>query len=259
MKKIIKSVSVAIVTLFFGVCEGLCSEHSQDSSALPDQVWSFEGPFGTFDKAQLQRGFQVYKEVCAACHSLKLLSYRNLRALGFSEAEVKAIAHHENVPGGPNDEGVIVDRPALPSDRFHSPYPNPEAARAANNGALPPDLSLITSARKDGANYVHALMIGFQEAPADMKMGQGMHYNKYFPGHQIAMAPPLSDGLITYADGTTNTVDQMASDVTAFLYWAANPHMEDRKQMGVMVMIYMLIFTTLLYMTMKRIWARVEN
>lgn len=255
MKKTIYS--VVFIAAFAGLlCQPSNAEHELKA---PEQSWTFDGPFGTFDKAQLQRGFQVYKEVCAACHSLKLLSYRNLTALGFSEAEVKAIARQYSVPGVPNDAGEVVDRPALPSDRFHSPYANDQAARAANNGALPPDLSLITSARHGGADYVHALMVGFQEPPAGVKIGEGMHYNIYFRGNQIGMAPPLTDGQVTYSDGTTATVDQMGKDVAAFLYWAANPHMEKRKQTGVMVMLYMIIFTVLMYLTMKRIWSRVEH
>ncbi len=258
MKKTFKFASlVFVISLAGGDSSFLKAAHEQ--VVLPAQVWSFDGPFGTFDKAQLQRGFQVYKEVCSACHSMKLLSYRNLSALGFSEAEIKAIARQNSVPGAPNDAGDVVDRPALPSDRFRSPYPNEQAARAANNGALPVDMSLIASARKGGADYIHALMMGYEAAPADMKIAEGMHYNKYFAGHQIAMTAPLSEGQVTYADGTPTSVDQMASDVAAFLYWAANPHMEQRKRVGVMVMVYMLIFTALLYMTMKRIWSRVDH
>ncbi len=248
---------IYLATALLGLC--VSNVGAVESIKPSEESWTFNGPFGTFDKAQLQRGFQVYKEVCSACHSLKLLSYRNLTALGFSEAEVKAIARQNNVPAAPNDAGEIVDRPALPSDRFHSPYPNSQAARAANNGSLPPDLSLIVSARKGGPDYIHAYITGYQEPPASFKLGEGMHYNVYFPGNQTAMAPPLTDGQVAYSDGTTATVDQMSRDVASFLYWAANPHMEERKQMGVMVMLYMIIFTALLYMTMKRIWSRVEK
>jgi ubiquinol-cytochrome c reductase cytochrome c1 subunit len=258
MSKTFKSIYIASVLVLSGVSlDGVRAEET--TLTPPPQTWTFSGPFGTFDKAQLQRGFQVYKEVCSVCHSMKLLSYRNLTALGFSEAEVKAIAHKDSIPAVPNDAGEIVDRPALPSDHFHSPYPNPQAARAANNGALPPDQSLIVSARHGGPDYVHALLTGYEEAPANVKLGQGMHYNIYFHGNQIAMAPPLSEGLVTFSDGTPSSVDQMAKDVSAFLYWAANPHMEERKEMGVMVMLYMIIFTILMYLTMKRIWSRVEH
>lgn len=225
----------------------------------PEQSWSFEGPFGTWDRAQLQRGYQVYKEVCSSCHAMNLISFRNLAALGFSEAEIKAIAHQYTVIDGPNDLGEMVERPGIPSDTFVAPYPNPEAARAANNGALPPDLSLVINARKYGADYVYALLNGYQDPPSGVKVGEGMYYNVFFSGHQIAMAPPLSEGQIQYSDGTPTSVEQMSRDVTAFLHWAANPKMEQRKEMGAMVIIYMLIFTVLMYLVMQRIWARVEK
>lgn len=245
--------SALFLSLFSG---GVMAE---ESVPVPTQSWSFSGPFGTFDKAQLQRGFQVYKEVCSACHSMKLLSYRNLEALGFSKEEVKAIARKDTVPGGPNDQGEPTERPALPSDRFPSPYANPQAARAANNGALPPDLSLMVNARQGGADYIHAYLTGFRDPPAGVKIGEGMHYNTYFRGNQTAMAPPLVDAQVTYSDGTVATIDQMSQDVAAYLEWAANPHMEQRKQMGVMVMLYMIVFAFLLYFTMKRIWSRVDH
>lgn len=232
---------------------------AEEVVTLPTQSWTFNGPFGTFDKAQLQRGFQVYREVCSACHSMKLLNYRNLSALGFSEAEVKGIAHKDSVPGGPNESGELTDRPAIPSDKLHAPYANPQAARAANNGALPPDLTLMANARKGGADYIHAYLTGYRDPPAGVKVGENMHYNTYFHGNQTAMAPPLTDGQVTYSDGTNATVDQMSEDVAAYLMWAANPHMEERKQMGVMVTLYMIIFTALLYFTMRRIWSRVEH
>lgn len=224
----------------------------------PRLQWSFNGPFGTFDRAQLQRGFQVYKEVCAACHSLNLLSYRNLEALGFSKEEVKAIAKEAQI-AEMDDEGKMADRPGKPEDKFHNPYPTEAAARAANNGALPPDLSLIIKARAHGPDYLHALLTGFQDPPADVKMGENMHYNEYFPGNQIAMTAPLSEGMVTYSDGTSATVNQMADDVTAFLAWAAEPEMEQRKHMGVMVLIYLLIFTSIMYMAKRRIWARLSR
>jgi ubiquinol-cytochrome c reductase cytochrome c1 subunit len=258
MTNTMKSVWFASILIVGGLCiEGV--KANVESAALPLQEWTFSGPFGTFDKAQLQRGFQVYKEVCGACHSMKSLSYRNLSALGFSEAEIKAIARKDTLPGGVNEAGELVDRPGLPSDHFHSPYANPQAARAANNGSLPPDLSLIASARKGGPDYIHAYITGYQDPPEGVKLGEGMYYNLYFHGNQSAMAPPLSDGLVTFSDGTTATMDQMSRDVSAYLYWAANPHMEERKQMGVMVLLYMIIFTALMYMTMKRIWSRVEH
>lgn len=245
-----------VCAIILGVVDKAAAE---ELVTIPSQAWTFNGPFGTFDKAQLQRGFQIYREVCSACHATKLLSYRNLSALGFSEAEVKAIAHKDSVPAVPNDQGEIVDRPALPSDHLHGPYANPQAARAANNGALPPDLTLMANARHGGPDYIHAYLTGYRDPPEGFKVGEGMHYNTFFHGNQTAMAPPLTDGQVTYSDGTNATVDQMAQDVAAYLMWAANPHMEERKQMGVMVTLYMIILTTLLYLTMKRIWSRVEH
>src|SRR5262249_15303410 len=186
---------------------------AEDAISMPPVDWSFSGMFGTYDKAELQRGFQVYKEVCSACHSMNLLHYRNLTSLGFSDDEVKAIAAQFQMTDGPNDEGEMFQRPARPSDVFVAPFANPEAARAANNGALPPDLTLITKAREGGATYIHALLTGFKDAPAGFKLGDNMYYNEYFPGHQIAMPPPLSEGQVTFADGTQASVDQMSRDV----------------------------------------------
>jgi ubiquinol-cytochrome c reductase cytochrome c1 subunit len=254
MKKTVKIALALILSGFY--TEGVCAEEGMPQP--PAEYWTFNGPFGIFDKAQLQRGYQVYKEVCSACHSMKLLSYRNLVALGFSKDEVKAIARHENV-ASLNDAGEAAERPDLPSDHFHSPYANPKAARAANNGALPPDLSLIVSARHGGPDYIHAYLNGYQEPPAGVKVGEAMHYNLYFHGNQTAMAPPLAEGQVTFSDGTVATVDQMSRDVSAYLYWAANPHMEHRKNMGVMVLLFMIIFTTLMFLTMKRIWSRVPH
>lgn len=217
--------------------------------------WPHQGITGTFDRAALQRGFQVYKEVCASCHSMNLLSYRNLTALGFSEDEVKAIAAGYTVKDGPNDEGEMFERPGRPSDHFFKAFPNDQAARAANNGALPPDLSLMIKARHNGENYVYSLLTGYKEAPADMKMSSGMYYNPYFSGGQIAMAPPLNEGGVTFADGTTATVSQMAQDVTQFMTWAAEPKMEDRKQTGIKVIIFLSVFALIMYLVKRKVWA----
>jgi ubiquinol-cytochrome c reductase cytochrome c1 subunit len=206
-------------------------------------VWPFEGIFGTFDRQAAQRGAQVYFEVCSACHSNHNLYYRNLKDIGFSEAEIKQLAQKYTVKDGPNAEGEMFDRPALPSDRFVSPYPNEEAARAANNGAYPVDLSLIIKARHDGPNYVFSLLSGYQEAPADIKLMPGLYYNPYFEGGQIAMPPPLTQGQVTFSDDTPATVEQMAKDVVVFLQWAAEPEMEHRKSIGLKVMIFLLVFT----------------
>jgi len=224
----------------------------------PSQSWSFGGMFGTFDRAALQRGFQVYKEVCAACHSMNLMAYRNLRVLGFSEDEVKAIAAEAEVTDGPNDEGNMFQRPARPSDRFKAPFPNEKAARFANNGAHPPDLSLITKARPNGANYVNALLTGYEPAPPSVKLMEGMAYNKYFPGGQIAMGQPLNADGVAYGDGTPATVAQMSKDVVTFLAWAAEPEMEARKQMGVKVLLFLIVLGIVTYAAKRRIWAAVH-
>ena len=234
------------------------SAQAHESVQLLQPGWSFDGMFGTFDRASLQRGFQVYKEVCSTCHSMKLVHYRNLADLGFSEAEIKAIAADYKVTDGPNDEGNMFERNAKASDPFHSPFPNEQAARAANNGALPPDLSLITKARHDGPNYVYSVLNGYTEMPAGEKMPEGMNYNAYFAGHHIAMPRPLSDGAVTFADGTTNTTAQMAHDVVTFLTWAAEPKLEKRKALGFATLIFLVIFTVLAYLTKKKIWKKVH-
>lgn len=222
--------------------------------------WAFDGAFGKFDKISAQRGFQVYKEVCSACHSLKLVSYRDLEKIGFSVAEIKAIAAEKTVKDGPNDDGDMFDRPALPSDKFVSPFANKNAAKAANNGAYPPDLSLITKARHDGANYIFSLLTGYEAAPVGFDLPTGMNYNKYFAGHKIAMAAPLnSEGQVTYQDGTKATVEQMSKDVVNFLQWAAEPEMDTRKQMGIKVLIFMSVFTIFFYIAKVRIWAKLKE
>jgi len=231
---------------------------SGDAIKPPSQHWSFQGMFGTFDRAALQRGFQVYNGICSGCHSLRLVAYRNLRDIGFTEDQVKKIAAEKEVQDGPNDEGEMFNRPARPSDRFVKPFPNENAARAANNGALPPDLSLIIKARKDGANYLHALMTGYKEPPSGTTVPEGMSYNEYFPGKQIAMPAPLSEGAVEYADKTKATVAQMASDVTTFLAWAAEPELEVRKRLGIKVLLFLVVLTGLLYAVKRKIWADVH-
>ncbi len=229
------------------------------------ESWSFQGFFGKFDRPQLARGFQVYKEVCSACHSMNLLSYRNLQEIGFSEAAVKEIAASVTVMDGPNDEGEMFERPGKPSDRFKAPFANEQAARAGNNGALPPDLSLIARSRAgagfgafEGADYIHGILTGYEEAPADFKMTEGMNYNKGFAGHQIAMPNPLSDGAVTYADGTQASVDQMARDVSVFLTWAGEPNYESRIRTGLKAMLFLVAFTLIAYAAKRKIWARVH-
>lgn len=223
---------------------------------LKEKDWSWEAFNGTFDRGELQRGFQVYKEVCASCHGLKFVALRTLGdpgGPGFSEAEVKALAA-EYTKTIINMDGDEEDVPRIPADTFPYPFENEQIARASNNGAYPPDLSVINKARAGGANYVYSLLTGYEDAPADVEMMEGMSYNKYFSGHQIAMAPPLMDGLVEYADGTAATVEQMSVDVTAFLMWAAEPKLEARKHMGMMVMIFLGIFTVAMFFTYKQIW-----
>jgi ubiquinol-cytochrome c reductase cytochrome c1 subunit len=244
MRKFITATVVAALTGLSGVAQ------AAEGVELPEVHWSWAGIFGTFDRAQLQRGFQVYSDICAGCHSLNLLSYRNLADIGFSEDDVKKIAAAVSVPGAPNDDGEIVDRPALPSDKFKAPFPNEQAARASNNGALPPDLSLIVKARVGGADYLHALMTGYSDPPADMKMADGMNYNKYFPGHQIAMPQPIT--------GTDEEINKMAEDVTAFLAWAAEPEMERRKEAGVGVLLFLILLAAMMFATKKKIWSELH-
>jgi len=229
-----------------------------EEEALPNQHWSFEGIFGTFDRGELQRGFQVYQEVCSVCHAVEHLAYRDLTEIGYSEDEVKAIAAQAKVTDGPNDQGEMFERPGRPSDPFVRPFPNEKAARAANNGALPPDQSLIVKARENGPQYVFGILTGYRDPPPDIKMGQGMRYNLAFPGHQIAMPPPLSDDAVQYGDGTKATSDQEARDVVAFLTWASEPNLEVRKRMGVKVIVFLLVTTVLLYAVKRKIWAGVH-
>ncbi|MFC7736637.1 cytochrome c1 [Roseomonas sp. GCM10028921] len=230
-----------------------------DVIRLPDTKFTFDGVFGTFDRASAQRGFQVYKEVCSACHSMRQLSYRHLTGIGLNAAQVQAIASQFQVQDGPNDNGEMFERPARASDRFRRAFANDAAARAANNGALPPDLSVMVKAREGGADYLHALLVGYEEPPPGVTVANGMHYNKYFPGHQIAMAAPLNtDGQVTYADGTKSTVDQMATDVTTFLAWAAEPELEQRRALGVRMVIFLTILGGLAYAVKRKVWANLH-
>ncbi len=249
-----KIVSVMLAGLLATAAPALAADAIQP----PKQHWHHEGVFGTYDKAALQRGFQVYKEVCASCHAMKFLSYRDLKGLGYNEDEIKAIAGEYTVTDGPNGDGEMFERAAKPSDRFKAPFANDKAARAVNNGALPPDLSLVVKARHGGEDYIHALLTGYGEAPAGTELMAGMNWNKYFPGHQIAMAPPLADGQVTYADGTSATVDQAARDVAQFLAWASEPHMEQRKMMGVKVMLFLFAFIGIMFAAKRKMWSDVH-
>jgi len=225
----------------------------------PNARFSFSTLFGTIDRASAQRGFQVYKEVCSACHAMRQLSYRNLLELGLTEAQVREIAATFQVTDGPNDEGQMFERPGRVADRFRRPFPNEQAARAANNGAYPPDLSVITKARNDGANYLHALLNGYEDPPPGVTLMDGLHYNKWFAGGQIAMPNVLNEDQVEFADGTKATVDQMARDVTTFLAWAAEPEMEVRRAMGVKVLIFLAILGGLVYAVKRKVWADVKH
>lgn len=229
---------------------------------IPSQSWSFDAPFGTFDRAQLQRGYKVYKEVCAACHGLRLLHYRNLAETGgpgFSEAQARTLAVEAQITDGPDDQGEMFERAGRPSDAFKSPYPNEQAARAANGGALPPDLSVMAKARQGGPDYIYALLTGYKEPPADMKMAEGMQYNAYFPGHQIAMPAPLGDGQVEYTDGSPATMEQYARDVSAFLMWAAEPKLEERHRLGLRIMIYLVLLAGFLFLAKRSVWRRLAH
>jgi len=248
---------------------------------IPREDWSFSGPFGSYDPGQLQRGFKVYQQVCAACHSLEFVAIRTLASPSgpyFSDAAVKVIASEYTVEDGPDDSGEMFEREARPSDHFPAPFPNQQAARAANGGAYPPDLTLIAKARaahagfptfvfdaltqyqEAGPDYLHALLTHYEEPPEDVTLAPGMYYNTAFlSGNQIAMPPPLSDGLVEYSDGAPETVDQYSRDVSAFLMWAAEPKLEARKQTGMRVMLFLLVFAGLLYFTKRKIWSNVEH
>ena len=223
--------------------------------------WSFSGIFGTFDRASLQRGYQVYTEVCAGCHSIQHLSYRNLSEKGgpeFSEEEVKAIAFQFEVEDGPNSDGEMFYRPAKLSDKFAKPYPNIEASTAANGGAYPPDMSVLAKARSGGADYIYSLLLGYEEAPNNFELDDGVYYNKYMPGNKIKMSEPILDGSVEYLDGTSSTKEQIAKDVTTFLVWASEPHLEAQHKMGFKVIIYLIILVTLVYMSKQKVWSQHE-
>ncbi|MCX5495207.1 cytochrome c1 [Kaistia dalseonensis] len=287
------SLGVATATLAGGIAsaaeEPAAGGHAAAEGETPHypmikptlESWSFAGVFGRFDTAQLQRGYQVYKEVCSNCHSMHLVSFRNLADEGgphFSEEQVKTLAATFQVQDGPNDAGDMFERPGRPSDRFPSPFPNPQAAAAANNGKAPPDLSLMAKARavergfpwfildfftqyeEGGPDYIHGLLTGYTDPPAGVTVPPGGHYNPHFiSGPSLAMPPPLSDGQVTYTDGTPETVDQYSRDVSAFLMWAAEPHLDARKRTGFQVILFLIVFAGLLYYTKKKIWANIAH
>jgi len=230
----------------------------EEAPTPPPQNWSFSGIFGGLDLAAAQRGFQVYSEVCANCHSMNLLHYRDLAGLGLTDEQITAIAAAVTVPLGVDDQGNPKTGPGTPASQFRAPFANEQAARAALNGALPPDLSLIVNAREGRADYIYAILAGFTDPPADFKMMGGMNYDIYFPGHQIAMPQPLHDGQVTFADGAPNRIENEAADVVTFLYWAANPEAVQRKQIGVRVVLFLIFMTGITYAVKRQVWADVH-
>lgn len=283
-RQIIRAMRGAAVII--GVGLGLLSldagrAFANEQEHPPRQSWTFAGPLGRFDQAQLQRGFKIYREVCSACHALSMVSFRNLAEAGgpgFTEAQAKAVAEDYKVQDGPNDSGDMFERLGRLSDYFPKPFPNEQAARAANGGAYPPDMSTLAKARtyergfplfvvdiftqfqEQGQDYIHALIGGYEDPPAGVKPAkEGLHYNKYMPGNWIAMNQPIQDGQVDYPDGTPTTVDQYGKDIATFLTWAAEPHLVERKSLGLVVMMFLIIFASLLYFTKKKVWARLKE
>jgi cytochrome c1 len=271
--------SVILLALFTMVAPSLAQEHSHEALTPPKNRWSFAGPFGKYDRGQLQRGFKVYREVCSVCHGLKLLAFRNLAepgGPGFTTAQAQAIAAEYKVQDGPNDQGEMFERPGRLADYFPPPFPNDQAARARYN-AVPPDMSVIAKARgydrgfpywlwdmlvqyqEHGVDYITALLQGYEEKPpAGVTLPPGSFYNKYYPAHTIVMPPPLSDKRVDYTDGAPMTVEQYAKDISAFLMWAAEPHLDQRKRVGMQVFIFLIVLAGLLYFTKKKVWHAVK-
>ncbi|MDO1582321.1 cytochrome c1 [Rhizobium oryzicola] len=292
MKKLVTSIALmASLAGFSGLAQAAeqphnlaeATEHAAKAGHYPilkpkNVDWSFAGPFGKYDKAQLQRGLKIYTEVCSACHSMNLVSFRTLEGLGYSDAQLKAFAARYEVQDGPNDAGEMFKRKAVPSDHFPAPFPNEQAAAAANNGAAPPDMSLLAKARgitrgfplfvfdiftqyqEGGPDYIYSLLTGYQEPPEGIQVASGTHFNPYFANAQaLAMAQPITADQVTYDDGTPQTLDQYAKDVAAFLMYTAEPHLEERKRTGFMVMVFLAIFTILIYLTKKSVYANKDH
>ncbi len=256
MKKLLFTLLILPSLAFANEAENAVITHAHHPKQMK---WNFDGYFGSFDRASIQRGYQVYKEICSACHGLSRVAYRNLQEVGFSENEIKQIASEALVTDGPNDEGEMFERAGLPSDKFVGPYPNEQAARAANGGAYPPDLSLIVKARHDGPNYVYSLLTGYEEAPEGFPLTNGKNYNPYFEGRQISMPSPINDdGQVEYKDGTFAAKEQMVIDVVNFLQWAAEPETEHRKKMGVRTVIFLAILFVILIAAKKAVWKNVK-
>lgn len=231
---------------------------ANDGTRPPSRSWSFSGPFGSVDQASAKRGFQIYAESCGNCHAMTYLHYRDLAGLGFSNDEIKAISAAVSVPAGIDSQGALVMKPGTPASRFRSPFVSDDAAREVMNGALPTDLSLIINTYPNGANDLHGLLTGYGDPPPGLQLADGMSYNRYFPGQQIAMPPPLNEGQFTYADGTPSTVAQNATDIVTFLAWAADPEMAQRKRLGFPVVLYFLAMAGVTYALKRKIWANVH-
>ena len=247
--------------MFFLITANYQAKAAEETNPL-NIDWSFKGAFGKFDRSSLQRGYQVYTEVCASCHSLKYLSYRNLTEKGgpeFTKEQAKAIAAEFEVKDGPNDDGEMFLRPAKLSDKFVNPYENEKAAQAANGGAYPPDMSVLVKARSGGANYIYSVLVGYEEPPSGVMLDDGVYYNKYMYGNKIKMPRPLEEGAVEYNDCTPATEEQMAKDIVTFLAWSAEPHLEARHKMGFRTIIYLIILIILVYFSMKKIWSRIES
>ncbi|MDF1609696.1 cytochrome c1 [Hoeflea sp. YIM 152468] len=283
MSKLFASIVPLALAAIIGVGPAFAAEEEGATPHYPIKMpkevdWSFAGPFGTFDKGQLQRGLKVYVEVCSACHSLDMVAFRNLEDLGYSEDQVKSFAANYEVEDGPDADGEMFSRTAVASDYFPSPYANEAAAASVNNGAPPPDFSLLAKARyvergfpqfifdiftgysESGPNYIYSLLTGYEEPPHGMEVAEGTYYNPYYlGGPALAMAEPISDEQVTYDDGAPETLDQYSKDVSAFLMWAAEPHMEERKHMGFMVIVFLAIFTALMFLTKKAVFSRKEH
>ena len=233
--------------------------HCEEKIVLKKQNWTFEGIFGRYDDLSLQRGLQIYQEVCSACHGMKRVRFRELEDLGFTEDQIKKYSETFDIIDGPNELGEMFTRPGEPSDTFVSPYKNKEEAKASFNGVYPPDLSLLTKAMKNGPDYIYSLLTGYEDPPNDFELTEGLYYNPYHDGKVIAMPPPLYDDAIEYIDGTNASLHQLSYDIVNFLNWAAEPELEKRKSMGVKVLLFLIVLTALLYVTMKETWSRIEK
>ena len=253
MKLLIKICLIVFLSSFFKI-----NVSAGEKSELIKQNWPFDGFFGRFDQSSIQRGFQVYREVCAGCHGIKYIAYRDLANVGFTPDEIKSIASEYEILDGPNDEGEMFDRLAKPSDKFVGPYLNDKEARVANNGAYPPDLSLITKARAGGADYLYNLLNGYKDPPENLEISDGMYFNTIYPGNQIAMPMPIVDEIVEYEDETPATQDQIIRDVTSFLVWTAEPELEERKVLGIRVLIFLIIITLMLLAVKRKVWKDVE-